>query len=40
MEKSENKDAHESVLTLLFMDILTTKQANKLHAKIDKKIKK
>lgn len=35
-----NKKAHEAVLTLLFADILTSEQANKLHAKIDRKIKK
>lgn len=38
-KKVENKDAHNAVLTLLFMDILSTEQANKLHRKIDKKIK-
>ena len=37
--KSENKIAHEAVLTLLFADILTSEEANKLHEKIDKKIK-
>lgn len=36
----ENINAHEAVITLLFLDILTTDEANKLHAKIDKKIKK
>lgn len=37
--ETENQSAHESVLNLLFLDILTTEQANKLHAKIDKIIK-
>ena len=36
----ENEKAHEAVLTLLFSDILTSDQANKLHEKIDKKFRK
>jgi hypothetical protein len=35
----ENKQAHEAVLILLFADIITSEEANKLHKKIDKKIK-
>jgi hypothetical protein len=35
----ENKKAHEAVLFLLFADILTSEEANRLHKKIDKKIK-
>ena len=36
----KNKSAHEAVWILLFEDIINTDLANKLHAKIDKKIKK
>ena len=36
----EYEKAHEAVLMLLFSNILTSDQANKLHEKIDKKIKK
>ena len=38
--KLENEKAHDAVLTLLFSDILTSDQANKLHEKIDKKFRK
>jgi hypothetical protein len=40
MKKETAKILHEAVLTLLFGSMLTTEQANKLHAKIDKKVKK
>jgi len=39
-KETENIKVHDAVITLLFSDILTSEQANKLHAKIDKKIKK
>lgn len=34
-----NRALHHAVLKLLFENILTTEQANKLHEKIDKKVK-
>jgi len=40
MEEFKNKRAHEAVLLLLFSSIISSEQANKLHEKIDKKIKK
>lgn len=36
----KEKDLHYTVLKLLFADILNSEQANKLHEKIDKKVKK
>lgn len=37
--RTNNKLTHDAVLTLLFADILTSEEANKLHEKIDKRIK-
>ena len=35
-----NKELHDAVLLLLFLDIIDSDLANKLHAKIDRKVKK
>jgi hypothetical protein len=40
MSEEKARVLHESVLYLLFANILTSEQANKLHAKIDEKVKK
>jgi len=37
--ETENQYAHESVLALLYLDIITTEQANKLHSKINEILK-
>jgi len=38
-KQEQNKQLHESVLNLLFADIIDSELANKLHAKSDRKVK-